>query len=674
MDTFKIFKTTIENQFSNLIKYDKLFVTDIEKDVLWDTYLNSYPNGSNNIYKERREFDCVACRSFIRKCGNVVAIKDNKLVSIWDINIGNPFSDVAEKMSKLVKSAKIKNIFVSNEAKLGVDKNNQMLEDGNVITWDHLYFELPRDFVNRSSDSIESIQGKFRDSKNVFKRSLDELTLDAGHTILELIAQGSIYRGEEHKSAISEFIATKTKYDKLREEDKDNWCWIKSNSSSITRIRNTALGTLLIDISEDVDLNVAVKKFDKVMAPTNYKRPKAIFTKKMVEDAQNKISELGYTNSLGRRFANLSDITVNNVLFLNRGVEKVNKSVFDDLKDEATVNPKNFSKVEDVNIEDFVNNILPSAKGIELMVESKHQSNLMSLIAPQDKDAPSMLKWNNNFSWSYNGDITDSMKQNVKNAGGNVEGVLRFSIQWNENADNRNDFDAHCIEPDRNKIYFSNKGRVHSSSGMLDVDIQNPGSKVAVENITWTNKAKMQEGRYKFLVHNYSHNGGRSGFTAEIEYDGQIYSYDYSKELKQGEKVIVAEIMFSKKDGIKFIKSLDSTASSKEIWGIKTNNFVKVSSLMFSPNYWDNQNGKGNKHYFFFLEGCNSDSLPRGFYNEFLKDDLLKHKRVFEALGSKMRVEQSDNQLSGLGFSSTQRNSIVAKVDGNFSRVIKINI
>lgn len=37
-----------------------------------------------------------------------------------------------------------------------------------------------------------------------------------------------------------------------------------------------------------------------------------------------------------------------------------------------------------------------------------------------------------------------------------------------------------------------------------------------------------------------------------------------------------------------------------------------------------------------------------------------------------MKAEYSDNQLSGLGFSSTVRNELVVKVKGNFDRLLKV--
>jgi hypothetical protein len=93
--------------------------------------------------------------------------------------------------------------------------------------------------------------------------------------------------------------------------------------------------------------------------------------------------------------------------------------------------------------------------------------------------------------------------------------------------------------------------------------------------------------------------------------------------------------------------------------------------MMLSPNYWD-EKAVGNKHYFFLLDGCVNDGAARGFYNEFLTPELDKHRKVFELVGSKLQMAPADQQLSGLGFSSTQRSSLVCRVKGSFTRTIKI--
>lgn len=685
LDGFMNFKMELRKHFDEMQKKaDYLFEVNLDKDELWETYLNSFPAGTNNLYRERTEHDCSCCRHFIKSIGNAVMIKDNQIHTIWELNLGDTtYQPVCDALDAFVKSHSVTDIYISKFDKIGTDFNFEEI-NGKSHQWDHLFLELPSKFVNRSSRSNEEVKGQFRDTKNVFKRSLDEITMDALDTILELINSNTLYKGEEWKSVLTEFRKYKKEYELLEsDEEEELYAWEKSVKAgmAIGRIRNHSIGTLLVNVSEDMDLDLAVKKYEQIVAPINYRRPKAIFTKKMLEDAKKTITELGYMDSLQRRFANLNDITVNNVLFSNKNAARKMldaDDIFGQMEKDAVVSPKKFSRVEEISAQDFIDKVLPTTKEIEAFVENKHEKNFVSMIAPVNPDAKTMFKWNNGLSWAYSGNITDSdMKQNVKAAGGNVDGVLRFSIMWNEGQNDNSDLDAHCKEPDGNEIYFNNcrKPSMSRCGGQLDIDITHPMEqmvgKPSVENITWADMSRMKPGVYKFFVNQYAARGSK-GFKAKIEFNGEIFAFEYNSPVSGN--VQVAEVILDENGNFSIKEKLSgsSSISSREIWGVNTNQFVPVSVISYSPNYFDEQDGIGHRHLFFFLKGCINPENPNGFYNEYLDNSLAQHKRFFEALGAKCHVEDTEDQLSGLGFSMTKRAELVVKVKGATERIMKI--
>lgn len=686
---FKDFVKAIQKNLQQMSKdSSRLFTVNVDTEELYNLYLDSFPAGTNEIYRERREYDCSCCRHFIRDVGNVVSIKNGELHTIWGIN---PVSDdkynvVAAALDAYVKQKAVLGVFLKKEKRIGTPENREMLPTGKINKYEHFFVDLPEICIFKEcyGHTLEGDLSQFRDIRNVFKRSLDEISKEAVDTVLELIAQNSLYKGAEWKKQLTEFKNYQKEYGKLTDKQKELWIWEKSISAGavIGKIRNHSIGTLLVNISEGMDLDLAVRKYEQIVAPVNYKRPKAIFTKKMLENAKKTITELGYMDSLQRRFATLDDITVNNILFSNKDAAKRitgAMDLFDEMEQDVAIDPKRFSKVEEISAEDFIKNVLPVAKELEVYLENKHIQNMVSLIAPEVADAKTMFKWNNGMSWAYTGNITDSdIKENVKAAGGSVTGIVRFSIQWNDgNGKDNSDLDAHCLEPQGgDHIYFSHKISRYTG-GELDIDITDPiyqcksNGGVAVENITYPSKERMKPGTYKFYVNQYSFRNSQ-GFKAEVEVNGEIHSYEYNTPVRGN--VNVAEVILDQSGNFKVVDKLPGNCAtiSKDVWGIKTLQFTPVSVVCYSPNYWDEQKGIGHQHLFFMLKDCINPEEPNGYYNEFLKPELEQHRRVFETLGAKAHVKDVDDQLSGVGFSLTKRNDLIIKVKGATERVVKV--
>ena len=654
---FKKMQSQLQEYFNDYFsKEDFLFTLDCDVDEIWNLYLDSFPSEISGIYHEKPWHDCRRCRSWFRSMANVVMIGDDyEIRTLFGFETIPEYQDVFNVLDEFLKTKSVENIFLHDDHSVGVFRSFAEY-DGKFDENHHFYLELPDKFY-ANSNVLKSIIADAHTQRNLFEDTLNMISAEAVDTLLELVYSNTLYRSDQWKNTLEELKDVLDEFDQLDDGcSLNNWLWKKSAvlSRSVTHIKNTSMGTLLLNVSEGMDLDEAVRKYEKITAPDNYQRPKPIYSPQMLEDAQKKIAELGYMDSLPRRFARLEDISINNVLFANRDVKaSMGDVIFDELKKNASRKARNFNRVSEISLDEFIKTVLSNAQEISLYVEPNLKNNFVSLIAPLNEDAPGMFQWDNPFSWTYDNNITDSMmKELVKKMGGDVDVDLRFSIQWNDGKIwDKNDLDAHCTTPDGEEIYFSHM-KSSKTGGWLDVDIINPEkNKTAVENIQFKHMDRMIDGTYLFRVHQFSYRGGDEGFSAEIEFDDTIYSFDYPHKLSQKEYVEVAKVEL--RNGTFALSDLitgNTFYTSGNHWNINLGEFVPVSLICFSPNYW-NGNEFGNRHIFFMLKDCINDTNPSGWFNEYLNNELHPHKRVMEALSSRMRVEDTENQLSGVGFS-----------------------
>lgn len=696
----------LQEQFMKMCATGRLFCSKVTGDQLWEAYMRGF--GEDPIFRdpESSVHNCNQCKHFFHRYGNIVAVtEDNSVMTMFDGDTTDEYRESFRLMSELLKSAPVQDVFVEtfnylhNAVYARCSKNDSMyalnldhtvkrytkeeaekfgvVKPNETRTFVHFCVSVPREFIHFGNDTVDAIQARFREDKNVFKRALDEIPSDTLQLVIDLIDQGSLLNGDTHKYKVVEFLNLSRQYNSLSAAEKDNWCWVKSYKYNLARFRNELIGTLCVELSEGKELNAACLDWNKRVDSANYMKATAPITKQMIENAKAFIAENGYEESFNRRCATMDDIRVCDILHANVGDGTVKPvSILDGLKPTSTRHKRSeFEGVEVVGIEKFMKDILPGCTSVEVFLLNSHENNFVTLTTPVNNDSKPIFKWGNNFGWTYNGNLAgkSEIKEAVKAAGGFVDAFFRFSIMWNEDGRSIVDLDAHAIEPNGTEIYYlSYKGRkTPICGGMLDIDMIRPEG-VGVENIFWDEPERIKDGKYRFFIVNYDGNKN-SGAKAEIAFGDEVFTYLVDKEIRYNYPIDIATVHVKngKIDHISHSEYLvDSNANSKEIYGLETNMFHKVNLVCLSPNHWEG--AFGNKHYFFMLEGAKAPGSIRGFHNEFLIPELLEHRKVMEVLGATLKVESTDKQLSGLGFNATVRDEVVLRLQGSHKRVIKV--
>lgn len=638
---FAKFSVPVAARFVEMSK-GELYVAGV--DDLFEQYLAAFPAGTNPIFRERTTHDCQCCKQFIRRLGRLVAIKGGAVTTLWGgLALPRPYHEVAAKLDAAVRSAPIRSVFRSKERDCGAAYN---YDPKTNERYDHFHGRV----ADRHYAKDAATKRGERDAVyQVLKRGLTELKLSDLDSVAELIRSNGLYRGEEHRDAVTGFAELIRSY--LAAGSSDLFVW-ENLDHRYARFRNTVIGTLLVELAEGKDFEVAVKAFEAKVAPANYKRPTAIITQSMVNAAMETLTRLNLLGAVQRRYARLSDVSVNDVIFVDNDTKGKMKDGIASLLEESVKRPvPDLKRAVPIAADEFVATILPGTKRLDAFVENRHAGNFVALTGA---DGPERLfKWSNNFAWSYDGNVTDSVKQRVKAAGGNVNALLRVSLSWF----NLDDLDLHAVTPDGKHIYFGDK------MGVLDVDMNEGAGRTrnAVENLAFNT---LRDGVYRVFVNQYQRRETiDGGFAIEIEFGGIVHQYSYAKSLTTMENVECFRLHVSGGKLVKIETSLTGGAASQEKWGVKTETLVPVSAALYSPNYWGD-NAVGAKHLILALKGCKNPDATRGIYNEFLDGRLDQHRKVFEVLGSKTLCPYSDDQVAGLGFTAARGDSVTVVVDG----------
>lgn len=144
MAEFKHVANMVQAAFENMYENETvLFKADVDPDILWSKYLESFPEGSNEIFRKKRANDCSCCRNFIRKYGGVVSIDKQGLIhTLWDFDAPDQFRSPIKAMQDYVLGALVTDVFFFESSMAGTAISTEVFPHNDnahrdYLVWNH---------------------------------------------------------------------------------------------------------------------------------------------------------------------------------------------------------------------------------------------------------------------------------------------------------------------------------------------------------------------------------------------------------------------------------------------------------------------------------------------------------------------------------------------------------
>ena len=314
----------LQAQFDKMCATGKLFKSSVPGSKMNELYLKGF--GIDPIFRDPNSsvHNCNQCANFLHRYSNIVAIDENlNIMTIFDADGGEEYRESFKLMSEALKAAAIEGVFVETydmlstslyyerpisktqvAYRVGIDHNVKrytkeeaekfgVVKTNEIITFYHFSVTIPKEFIDFSGNSVESIRANYKTAYTLFKKTMDTIPVDTLELVRDLINQGSLLDGQTHLPKVEEILKKAKEYQNVPSDKKDIWCWVNSYKFRYAMFKNELIGTLCSDLAEGKELNEACREWNVRVDPANYMRATAPITKQQIAEAQKFVEENG---------------------------------------------------------------------------------------------------------------------------------------------------------------------------------------------------------------------------------------------------------------------------------------------------------------------------------------------------------------------------------------------
>lgn len=102
---FAPFSRAVAQRFNELSKHELYKIKLGANESMFNLYLSLFTEEENPIFRTKRVFDCRCCHTFIKNVGDVVAVGNGRVETVWEKlgDVPEPFGRVAAGLDAFVR-------------------------------------------------------------------------------------------------------------------------------------------------------------------------------------------------------------------------------------------------------------------------------------------------------------------------------------------------------------------------------------------------------------------------------------------------------------------------------------------------------------------------------------------------------------------------------------------